>query len=52
MVVGQDIDFYSLCEHHMLPFFGKALVANKPNRMVIGLSKSPQVVEMFARRLL
>lgn len=51
MVVIRDIEFYSLCEHHMLPFMGRAHVAYIPNGKVIGLSKIPRVVDMFAKRL-
>jgi GTP cyclohydrolase I len=51
MVIARDIEVYSLCEHHMLPFFGKAHVAYIPNGKVVGLSKIPRLVDMYARRL-
>ena len=51
MVVVKDIDFYSMCEHHMLPFYGHASVGYLPEDKVIGLSKIPRIVDMFARRL-
>lgn len=51
MIVVKDIEFYSMCEHHMLPFFGRAHVAYIPSDKVIGLSKIPRIVEMFSRRL-
>jgi GTP cyclohydrolase IA len=51
MVLVRDISFYSMCEHHMLPFFGRAHVAYLPNKKIIGLSKIPKLVEIFSRRL-
>ncbi|HQB47522.1 MAG TPA: GTP cyclohydrolase I, partial [Bacteroidales bacterium] len=51
MVLVKDIEIYSMCEHHMIPFFGKAHVAYIPNEYIVGLSKIPRIVDAFARRL-
>jgi GTP cyclohydrolase I len=51
MIICKDIDFYSTCEHHMLPFFGRAHVGYIPNKKIIGISKIPRIIEIYARRM-
>src|SRR5262245_52384067 len=51
LVVVRDVEFYSLCEHHMLPFWGRATVAYYPDERIVGLSKIPRIVDLYARRL-